>query len=178
MADQLAKEGREKEQPPSHLSYREVKTLILNKKKAISHCKTGGYNPNQDTPHQLPLHQQTIIFLLRTGHCRLNSHLKRIGVTTSAQCPCGEADQTPENYLKSCSLHRQARQQIWPTCVSLWGLQRICSWHPSMRHSRERGSSQRNYHIECRRRRRSQLWDMYFAITWFDFVLRKKCLLH
>ena len=32
MADQLAKEGRQKEQPPSHLSYREVKTLIHNKK--------------------------------------------------------------------------------------------------------------------------------------------------
>ena len=51
--------------------------------------------------------------------------LKRIGVKTSAQCPCGEADQTSEHYLQSCSLHQQARQQIWPTCVSLktklWG---------------------------------------------------------
>ena len=125
MADQLAKEGREKEQPPSHLSYREVKTLIHNKKKAIFHCKTEEYNPNQDALHQLARHQQTIIFRLRTGHCRLNSHLKRIGVKTSAQCPCGEADQTPEHYLQSCSLHQQARQQIWPTCVSLktnlWG---------------------------------------------------------
>ena len=81
--------------------------------------------PNQDALHQLARHQQTIIFGLRTGHCRLNSHLKRIGVKTSAQCPCGEADQTPEHYLQSCSLHQQARQQIWPTCVSLktklWG---------------------------------------------------------
>ena len=55
----------------------------------------------------------------------LNSHLKRIGIKTSAQCPCGEADQTPEHYLQSCSLNQQARQQIWPTCVSLktklWG---------------------------------------------------------
>ena len=101
------------------------KTLIHNKKKAIFHCKTEGYNPNQDALHQLARHQQTIIFRLRTGHCRLNSHLKRIGVKTSAQCPCGEADQTPEHYLQSCSLHQQARQQIWPTCVSLktklWG---------------------------------------------------------
>ena len=94
IADQLAKEGKEKEQPPSHLSYREVKTLIHNKKKAIFHCKTGRYNPNQDTLHQLPWHQQTIIFCLRTGHCRLNSHLKRIGVKTSAQCPCGPDTRT------------------------------------------------------------------------------------
>ena len=44
---------------------------------------------------------------------------------TSVQCPCGEADQTPDHYLQSCSLYHQARQQIWPTCVSLktklWG---------------------------------------------------------
>ena len=116
---------REKEQLPSHLSYREVKTLIHNKKKAIFHCKTEGYNPNQYALYQLARHQQTIIFRLRIGHCRLNSHLKRIGVKTSAQCPCGEADQTPEHYLQSCSLHQQTRQQIWPTCVSLktklWG---------------------------------------------------------
>ena len=51
IAHQLAKEGREKEQPPSHLSYREVKTLIRSKKKATFYCKTGGYNPNQDALH-------------------------------------------------------------------------------------------------------------------------------
>ena len=96
-----------------------VKTLIHNKKKAIFHCKTGGYNPNQDALHQLPRHQQTTIFCLRTGHCRLTSHLKRIGAKTSAQCLCGEADQTQEHSLQSCSLHHQARQQIWPTCASL-----------------------------------------------------------
>ena len=122
IADELAKEGREMEQPPSHLSYREIKTLIRNKKKTIFHCKTGGYNPNQDALYQLPRHQQTTFFRLRTGHCRQNNHLKRTG---SAQCPCGGADQTPEHYLQSCSLHQQARQQIWPTCVSLktklWG---------------------------------------------------------
>ena len=101
MADQLAKEGREKEQPPSHLSYREVKTLVHNKKKAIFHCKTGGYNPNQDALHQLPRHQQTIIFCLRTGHCRMNSYLKRIGVKTSTQCSCVEADQTPGPLVKT-----------------------------------------------------------------------------
>ena len=108
-ASQLAKELREKEQPPSHLFYRDVKSLIHNKKNDIVHSKTGGYNPNQDALHQLPRHQQTIIFRLRTGHCRLNSYLKRIGVKTSAQCPCGEDDQTPDNYLQSCPLYHQAR---------------------------------------------------------------------
>ena len=31
-----------------------------------------------------------------------------MGVKTSAQCPCEEADQTPEHDLQSCSLH------LWP----------------------------------------------------------------
>ena len=108
-----------------NLSYREVKTLIHNTKKAIFHCKTGGYNPYQDALHQPPRHQQTTIFCLKTGHCRLKSLFKRIGVKTSAQCPCGDANQTPEHYLQSCSLHQQVRHQMWPTCVSLktklWG---------------------------------------------------------
>ena len=125
MADQLAKEGREKEQPHRICPTEKSKLLSIIKKKAIFHCKTEGYNPNQDAFHQLARHQQTIIFHFRAGHCRLNSHPKRIGVKTSAQCPCGEADQTPEHYLQSCLLHQQARQQIWPTCVSLktmlWG---------------------------------------------------------
>ena len=63
------------------------KLLSIIKKKTIFHCKTEGYNPNQDALHQLARHQQTIIFRFRTGHCRLNSHLKRIGVKTSAQMP-------------------------------------------------------------------------------------------
>ena len=50
---------------------------------------------------------------------------KRFAGASPAQCPCGEADQTPEHDLQSCSPHHQARQQIWPTCVSLqtklWG---------------------------------------------------------
>ena len=41
---------------------------------------------------------------------------------------------------------------VCPSKNSSVGLQRICSWHPSMRHSRERGSSQCNHHIKCRRR--------------------------
>ena len=134
------------------------KSLIRNKQKAIFHYKTGGYNPNQVALHQLARHQQTIIFNLGTGHCRLNSHLKRTGVKTSAQCPRGEADQTPEHYLQSCSLHQQARQQIWPTCVSLktklWGSAEdlfLTSEYAAL--TGERESSQRN-HIKHSRRSR------------------------
>ena len=40
---------------------------------------------------------------------------------------------------------------VCPSKPSSRGLQRICSRHPSMRHSRERLSSRRNHHIERRR---------------------------
>ena len=43
---------------------------------------------------------------------------------------------------------------VCPSKPSSGGLQRICSWHPDMRHSREKESSQRNHHIERGRRRR------------------------
>ena len=166
--------GREKEQPPLHLSYREVKTLIHNKKKAIFHCKTEGYNPNQDALHQLARHQQTIIFRLRTGHCRLNSHLKRIGVKTSAQCPCGEGDQTPEHYLQSCSFHQQARQQIWPTCVSLktklWGSAEDLFLTSGYAALTEKESSQRNHHIERGRRRRRQNRELLYHVRGMLFT--------
>ena len=56
---------------------------------------------------------------------------------------------------------------VCPSKPSSGGLQRICSWHPSMQHSRERGSSPCNHHIERRRRNsvetqlgiRARLWS-------------------
>ena len=114
MADQLVKEGRKKKQPPSHLSYREVKTYPKYKENHL---------PQQDwsiqpKPGRVPSAATTPtdhIFRLKTGNCRLYCHSKRIGIKSSAQCPCGEAAQTPEHYLQSCSLYHLARQQIWPT---------------------------------------------------------------
>ena len=122
MKQQISSQKKEgKRSNPHHICPTEKsKLLSVTRRKPPS---TARYNPNQDALHQLPQHQQTIIFRLRTGHCRLVSHLKRIGVKTSAQCPCGEVDQTPEPYIQSCSLHQQARQQIWPTLslkTKLW----------------------------------------------------------
>jgi hypothetical protein len=125
MADRLAKEGSAKEQPSSHLSYQEAKTLIKNKQKAKFRNKTGGYDPHKDSLHHLSRHLQTLIFRLRTGHCCLNAHLKRIGVKPSALCQCGEAVQTPQHFLQSCPLYQRERLQIWPQYTSLdaklWG---------------------------------------------------------
>jgi len=76
VADQLAKEGSKKQQPKSKLSYQEVKTLITNKRLADFQHRNGGYNSQQDTLRLLSRHEQTMIFRLRTGHCRLRSHMQ------------------------------------------------------------------------------------------------------
>ena len=66
----------------------EAKTLIRNKRLADLKHRNGGYNPQQDTLRLLSRHKQTMIFRLRTGHCRLLSHMKKIGIEKSAVCPC------------------------------------------------------------------------------------------
>ena len=124
-ADRLAKAGSREEQPQTILSYQEVRTLIKNKSKGFIKNKNEGYNPHQDALHHLSRQEETTIFRLRTGHCGLNSHLKRIGVKPSPICPCGEADQTPQHVLQSCPLFLEERKQTWPTETSmkakLWG---------------------------------------------------------
>ena len=116
--------GRKKRSNPHHTCPTKKSTFLSSIKRKPSSTARLEATTKTSALHQLPRHQQTTIFRLRTGHCRLNNHLKRIGVKTSAQC-CGEADQTPEHFLQSCSLYHQARQQIWPTYVSLktklWG---------------------------------------------------------
>ena len=38
----------------------------------------------------LSRYEQTMIFRLRIGHCRLRSHIKKIAIEESALCPCGQ----------------------------------------------------------------------------------------
>ena len=125
------------------------------------HSRTGGHNPNQNTLHQLALYQQTTIFRLRTGHRRLNCHLKRFGMKTSGQCPCGETDQTPQHSLQSCSLYRQAKQQIWPISVplqtKLWGSAEDMFLTSQYAALMGRRSSQCIHHINRRRTQSCQI---------------------
>ncbi|KAK7094328.1 hypothetical protein V1264_007968 [Littorina saxatilis] len=125
VADRLAKEGSKTEQQPSNLTYSEARTLLRNRQKSTFKKKNNGYNPHEDALHQLTRHEQTIVFRLRTGHCGLNCHLKRIGIRQSALCHCGKADQTPDHFLQTCQLHCSERKHVWPTGTSLhtklWG---------------------------------------------------------
>ena len=123
-ADRLAKEGSKTVQPQSATSFREAKTLIKNKWKQATSQKTSGYMAKKDPMHRLDRSEQTLIFRLRTGHCYLRAHLKRIGVQDSPKCECGH-DQTREHVLQACPLLAQLRNQIWPEptplTAKLWG---------------------------------------------------------
>ena len=119
VADQLAKEGSKKQQPKSKPSYQEAKTLIRNKRLADFKHRNGGYNPHQDTLRLISRHEQTMIFRLRTGHCRLRSHMKKSGIEKSALCPCGLEAHPTAHVLQSCPLHKRERERTWPTESSL-----------------------------------------------------------
>ena len=75
--------------------------------------------------YRLELGQQTTIFRPRTGHCGLSAHQKRIGISDSSLCECGQADQTPDHVLQSCSKYAERRELTWPhgadLATKLWG---------------------------------------------------------
>ena len=125
MADKLAKEGSLLAQPDTPITYPEAKSIIRNLDREEWIALNQGYRADQDTLNRLDRFQQTKILRLRTGHCRLNSHLYRLGIVPSANCPCGTAAQTPEHILQTCPSHATDRKVIWPKDVDLktklWG---------------------------------------------------------
>ena len=124
-ADRLAKSGSKHQQPNVPSTYQEVKTLLRNKRTREWKRRTGDYNASADPINILQRSEQTTIFRLRTGHCGLKSHLKRIGVANSAQCDCRTADQTVHHVLQDCPLLDAQRAQTWSqevsTTTKLWG---------------------------------------------------------
>jgi ribonuclease HI len=124
-ADKLAKEATKQIQPQPPTSYEEAKTLLKNNFRSDWKTKNGGYLPSDDSLHTLNRHSQTKIFRLRTGHCGLQKHMKRMGLAETARCQCGEEEQTPFHILQMCPHLEEARQNVWPTDTSyenkLWG---------------------------------------------------------
>ena len=63
--------------------------------------------------------------MLRTGHCGLSAHLKRIGISDTSLCERGQADQTLNHVLQSCPKYAERRQLTWPQgadlATKLWG---------------------------------------------------------
>ena len=125
LADDLAKEGSKLPQPSISATYEEVKTILRSKFQNDWVSKNDGYRHVRDPIRTLERHHQTIIYRLRTGHCGLRSHLKRIGVADTALCECGQADQTPAHILQECTLQAEKRAASWPNGADLntklWG---------------------------------------------------------
>ena len=79
----------------------------------------------EDSIHQLDRAAPVTIFRLRTGHCQLLSHLHRLKISHSDECPCSTGPQTPNHILQSCPTFDDLRRQTWPSPVEahrkLWG---------------------------------------------------------
>ena len=124
-ADRLAKEGSRLTQPTSPATYEETKTLLRSSSKREWLSLNHGYQAERDPIRTLERKNQTLIFRMRTGHCGLRAHLKKIGATATATCQCGQGDQTPAHILQDCPLFEEQRQETWPggadLNMKLWG---------------------------------------------------------
>ena len=109
-ADQLAKEGSEKPQPPHTCCPNEIKqhTQIIQKNRwNQKHPKYNRYDPI----HQLERRDQVRIFRLRTGHNLLRQHMfKTFRMGQGETCICNQGPENGEHVLMSCPrFHR-----LWP----------------------------------------------------------------
>ena len=124
-ADRLAQIGSQAPQTQNPVTYRQAKTLLHSRYNGDWKKYNGGYQAHLDQIWRLERAQQTTIFRLRTGHCGLSAHLKRIGISDTSLCECGQANQTPDHVLQSCPKYAERRQLTWPQgadlATKLWG---------------------------------------------------------
>ena len=124
-ADRLAKIGNQAPQTQNPVTSREAKTLLHSRYNGDWKKYNGGYQAHLDPIWRLERALQTTIFRLRTGHCGLSAHLKKIGISDNSLCECGQADQTPDHVLQSCPKYAEKRQLTWPQgadlTTKLWG---------------------------------------------------------
>ena len=123
-ADQLSKVGSKLEQSAHPMSYCEAKTILRNNFRVEwQQCLDTG--TEEYSIHQLDRAAQVTIFRLRTGQCQLLSHLYRLKISHSDECPCSIGPQTPNHILQSCPTFDTLRCQTWPSPVDarrkLWG---------------------------------------------------------
>ena len=124
-ADQLAKVGSTLDQPNTQLTYLETKSLLRTVFKNERLALHPNYSAHRDPFWGLERAQQTTLTRLRSGHCRLNYHMTKLGIANSGMCPCGHPTQTPIHILQDCPRFSGKRQEIWPVQsspeIKLWG---------------------------------------------------------
>ena len=107
--------------PHQHLLIEfKLQTIIIKNCFNTSWEKRMNVEKEKDYLETLDRTQQVIIFRVRTGHCRLLSHLYRLRLAHTDECPCGTDSQTPEHILQSCPSHNTLRQETWPYPVDLY----------------------------------------------------------
>jgi hypothetical protein len=67
-----------------------------------------------DDHHQLQQEEQVVLFRLRSGHNRLNHHMKtKLQLVPSPLCLCGFDNQMTEHILQACPKYSALREVIW-----------------------------------------------------------------
>ena len=89
------------EQSAHPMSYSEAKTILRNTFRTEWQQRLD-IGTEEDSIHQLDRAAQVTIFRLGTGHCQLLSHLHRLKISHSDECPCGTGPQTLNHILHSC----------------------------------------------------------------------------
>ena len=124
-ADRLSNMGCKLEQSAQPMSYRKAKTILRNNFRTEWRQRLD-IGTEEDSIHQLDRAAQVTIFRLRTGHCQLLSHLHRLKISHSDECPCGTDSQNSNHILQSCPTFDALRRQTWPSPADalrkLWGL--------------------------------------------------------
>ena len=123
-ADRLSKAGSQRDQKAHAVSYREAKTIIRSNFR-IAWREKLQVEVEKDAIHHLERAQQVAIFRLSTGHCQLLSHLYRLNISHTDECPCGTGPQNPAHVLQSCTTFDSLRREFWSGAVELqeklWG---------------------------------------------------------
>ena len=118
-ADTLAKDGAQKEQIQSLVTYNEVSSIIKTHSKKTWQLQHPKHNPS-DHYHMLGRREQVIIFRLRTDHNRLAHHMyKTFRIGNSGECPCGEGQMNAAHILQNCPKFSAERQRYWPTTTTV-----------------------------------------------------------
>ena len=114
-ADRLSKIGSKLEQSAHPMFYSEAKAILRDNFRTEwqQRLDTG---TEEDSIH-LDRAAQVTIFTLRTGHCQLLSHLHRLKIYHSDECPCVTGPQTANHILQSCPTFNDLRHQTWPSPV-------------------------------------------------------------
>ena len=131
-ADQLAKEGAQKEQFEVEVSQDTIKSILKNNSKDewLTRWAQGTTDRNvfyemakpkkKDKINTLCRADQSLIFQLRTGHSTLNAHLNRINPTHPPNCRnCDHAYETVQHVLLECPGVEGLRKVFLPTLPSI-----------------------------------------------------------